>query len=299
MKLQDTIRLFMSKLVPLVVVYNALDLLETTTSIVKTIHNYNEQPQKGYTVVWDCIRGLTVEECAERNWAMTTLGADGSQCTSPIGALERVEFMLDQSREQGVHHAGAFVFYMADILLHAQNPDRDSFAQYLILLRDKLTDSQSMIVLVGIDFDIPASLKEHIALVSADLPDDETYTSYVNDVQTAYETGMKRAGKEDAIKVPDEAEVMRLRDTIRGQTTFSAKQSLYLSISLDDGLSRDRLQERAIHAINSTKGLSVISGDGRGFEAIGGMHSIKRFSKQIVDSGRINIRVVCFLDEIN
>jgi hypothetical protein len=299
MNLSENIKLFMSKSVPLVVVFSALDLMETATDVMKTLHGSEQQYiPKDYLITWDCVRGMQVEECDQKDWAMETLGNDGGGMTDAMMALERIERMLGDAKKSGKNFSGGFVMYMADVLLAANNPDRDSIVQYLLILRDRLTENKSMLVLVGIDFDIPASLKEHIALVSADLPNDEKLQEYVLDVQSAYEKGMKRRGEENKIVKLDDSSLLRLRDTLRGQTTFSAKQNLYLAIDKEQGISQRRLQERAIHTINSTKGLSVLEGDGRGFKALGGLDGICDFSLKLRDSGRCPIELVVFMDEI-
>lgn len=298
LKLKETIELFVSKAVPLVVVYNALDLMETATSVLQTLANYTDSRNaKDYLAVWDSIRGLQIEECNQKNWAMTSLGDDGNTLTHPINALERIEKMLVDSKAKG--YGGAFVFYMADVLLNSRSPDRDSIAQYLMILRDRLTDSKSCIVLVGIDFDLPQSLKEHVALVSADLPTDEDYKGYVADVQDAYKRSMGRQGITDAVVELSDMEVERLGETLRGQTSFAAKQNLYLSIDKTKGISKERLRERAIHTINNQKGLHVLEGDGLGFKALGGLGGVTTMLRRLIDANRLPFSLVVFIDEIN
>lgn len=223
----------------------------------------------------------------------------GGFTTSFLQALIAIGHIIDMIKESGKDEKAGFVFYMGDYILNKHN--NDSFGQCiqkLMQLRDRLKGNQCCIYLVGTDFSIPKELKEHIVVLQAPLPTEDEYKELIDECYDKYR-GVRDLIKDDEVGnfvMTPEANSTFI-ETVKGSSRFAAEQTIYLSTDRH-GMHIEEMRQRSIQLINSTRGLSVLQGDGQGFDAIGGLSSIKQYATMLTN-GRLKPKLLILLDEID
>ena len=309
MKYKDRLNFYALRSVPLVFVTGAIDLQAT---VVETVEALTGEYQ--YIYLWDIAKGMYVCECRETKAAMVYLQQAtaspeiGNYTKSPMMALSCMSHISGQmfnetkGDKDTSGNKALFIFYMGDRIF---NPNDNSqyleAVQILINLRDELKGMNGCAIFVGINAPDVPELKEHIKIVEAPLPDDEALQKIVTEVQWDYETWYKTADsatKEDSpMHILTEAKKIEYASVLKGMSGFGAEQTVYTSTN-SKGIVKELLLENAVQTINNTQGMSVYVGDGRGFNALGGLNSIKKYASRLIE-GKLRLKLICYLDEID
>lgn len=290
--------------VPIVLVDKAIDEIAVVKEILQT---YETDPD-GYQClyVWDTTRGLRADVCrqpkaadAYQKEAIKVMG-DG-ESSRPDTALEMCGHILNASLQDNKEYKCGFVFFMGDrIVSERHNDSWQVVVQRLLNMRDTLKHLKSCIYLVGINFTIPPELEEHVAVIPAELPDNEQYAALVQSTYAAYSAQYEKRKEQHAdipkFELTDE-EREKMVGILQGMSEFNAEQTMFLSTDMR-GIHTDKLRDRAIQTINATRGLSVITGDGMGFRALGGLDSIKAYASRLL-SGNFKPKLIVFSDEVD
>lgn len=296
---------YANRAVPIVLIDQAVDEIATVKTIVETFHDSEEEYPCIY--VWDFANGIRTAQCRQFESAEAYLktAVESKNSTgdtrNPVSALLTINQVVNASEADKSKFACAFIFYMGDRLFSSSQSDM--IVQCLLNLRDQLVYSNSTIILVGIDFKIPAELDQQIALLHAPLPTETEYGGMIDSMVEAYETRYEEQLKNnpdlltDVPKYELTGEVKeQMIESLKGTSEFCASQNLALSTTMT-GIDSSKLRTRAIQAINSTRGLSVAIGDGKGFAGLGGLQSIKEYCRRLI-AGNMKLKIICFLDEV-
>ena len=227
---------------------------------------------------WDVCRGIigvnpAGVKCAEA----VNQGAEAAMTTgNPIEALQ---LMLKNSTP------GSVLFLLnANLFIETQDPSRVPFIQAVWNVRDEFKSSQRTLVLLVSDIKTPPELANDVVTIDVALPGVDELKKIAGDIY--------RAGRIDQ---PDEATLGRVLDATSGLSSFSAEQSLAMSLR-KDGIDVAALWERKRTTIEQTGGLKV-SRTGVQFDDLGGLDNIKEFARMVLAGKRVP-KLVVLLDEI-
>lgn len=294
---EEQVRLFCTRRIPLVVVDGAVDELATTTHLIKELAVHRE-----LVYVWNPVDGL-LTDAGSREFTVAeqirSTAAKSRPTMQPDAALTVIGDMLADPSLSATGYESAFIFMMGDRLLdYDVNREALKISQRLMLLRDQLALGSASIYFVGIDHRLPAELREHVVMLQAKMPDEEELGELIDKVYEKYTESYDVSKSESKPEkfLLDEDTRPRLIESLKGMSKFNAQQTLYLSMDLS-GIHLARVRQRAIDTINKTKGLSVYTGNGSGFEALGGLEQIKGFAKRMI-AGRLRVKTVVYIDEI-
>jgi hypothetical protein len=279
--------------VPIILIDGAIDELATGRHVLSVM-----EPHHNIEYIWSCSDGLEASsksrEFAAAAKYLDTAKANpevGPYTSNPESALRAVKSIMYEVETARKDESVGVLMYMGDRMLGPENQDRNTVVQLLMDMRDLLKVNQSCIYLLGITFNIPPELKEHIIVLNAPMPTKETYVSKIEEVTAK----LKETTPGSDFDLTDEKREQYV-SILRGTSEFAAEQMLYLATD-ETGIDGDMLRERAIQTINSTKGLSVYKGDGRGFDAIGGLDGIKDYTRSLL-AGRLDLRCIVYADEV-
>lgn len=282
--------------VPIVLVDKAIDEVAVVKEILQTYSSDVDGYQCLY--VWDVSRGLRVDQCRQFKEADSYLKGYTDETTAPDMALDACQTVLDAALTDNKEFKCGFVFFMGDRIVSERYNDRwQAVVQKLLNMRDLLKQLKSCIYLVGIDFNVPAELEEHVAVIPADLPDEEEIKKLITSTYEAYSDQFDKRAPEGIEKFELTEPVLdKMADILKGMSAFNAEQTMYLSTDMS-GIHTEKLRDRAIQTINATRGLSVHRGDGKGFDALGGLDSIKSYCQSLL-AGNFRPKLVVYADEI-
>jgi len=302
MSFEQIIQRHCARSVPIIVVENAIDQLATVSQVTKAIA---ASDTGGHECIyhWSSVSGLQTVSGDDGTFKFSenylsnavAKGANGGFTNNPVTALTVVREVINETKSSSRKDRAGFVFYMGDRVLSEDNPQLTQCIQLLLELRDYLKANSSCVYLVGTNFSIPKELKEHVAVLEAPLPDEPAYIKIIESCHEKLVEAQKTAEVESEF-VLDDLTKQRFSDSLKGMSLFAAEQIVYLSTDLN-GMHVDDMRQRSIQQINSTKGLTVYNGDGRGFAALGGLNEIKEYSRSLL-TGRLNTKLVVYLDEV-
>lgn len=279
--------------VPIILVDGAIDELATGRQILSTMESHHN-----ILYIWSLSDGLEVagasKEYAHATEYLKTATSNtsiGPYTQNPEVALRAVKSIMNDVASVRLDESVGVIMYMGDRIIGRDNQDRMTSVQLLLDLRDVLKTQQGCIYLVGINFDIPPELKEHIIVLNAPMPTKAEYEEKIEEVVTRLKTTTPNTKYELTAELKEQH-----ASTLRGTSKFAAEQMLYLATD-EAGIDAALLRERAIQTINSTRGLSVHKGDGRGFAAIGGLDGIKDYARSL-SAGRLDVRCIVYMDEV-
>jgi len=295
MNFEDTLRRHCARAVPIILIDNAIDEMETVRQIMSTVC---DPDTLNLTYCWNVCDGLQVANTesprvavAERLLA-NAAKATGGYTLSPVQALDAVKNVAYSLISEAKDDRAGFIFYTGDRVLSRDYNDRLIETVYRLMdTRDVLKSAQSTIFLVGITFNVPAELREHVVVLNAPLPTDDKYSEIVTDCYTKFKDSVK-----DSTFNLDDPLRGQFVESLHGMSAFAAEQTVYLSTDAA-GMHLHEMRSRAIQTINSTRGLSVYRGTGEGFSALGGLSSIKEFASTLLN-GRLKIKLIVYVDEI-
>jgi hypothetical protein len=293
MNFEQTLHRHHARSVPIILIDGAIDELATGRQVLDAL-----EPHHNIAYIWSCSEGIETSS-KSREFAAAAKYLDAAKSNPDIGpyttnpdvalrALKHIMYEVDAARKD---ESVGVLMYMGDRILGPENADRNTVVQLLMDMRDVLKVNQSCVYLVGITFNVPPELKEHIIVLNAPMPTKETYVSKIEEV-TAKLKETTPGTDFDLTEDKRESYV----SILRGTSEFAAEQMLYLATD-EAGIDGALLRERAIQTINSTKGLSVHKGDGRGFDAIGGLDGIKDYARSLL-AGRLDLRCIVYADEV-
>lgn len=307
MTFSESLKRHCARAVPIVLVDNAIDELATVADILNSVKFEGDSGQD-LLYVWSQSNGLQASgnsvkfAAAERYLQEAAKGEPANGFTNnPYSALLVVNKLVNSVREAGKSERCGFVFYMGDRVL--RQSDNDSYGlciQAIMDMRDTLKFNQSTMYLVGIDFDVPKELKEHIVILQAELPSDDHYNKVVDVCYSKYREARELVlGKTNEFRdyklSPKDKELFV--ESLKGMSAFAAEQTVYLSTDMN-GMHVSEMRQRAIQTINSTRGLSVHHGDGRGFSVVGGLDSIKSYASRLTN-GKLKPKLIVYADEVD
>lgn len=195
-------------------------------------------------------------------------------------AFPEVLFKLSERAERGML---VFIHNAQRIL------DRDGVSQGLWIMRDTFKAKGAMVVLLGPTVPVPAELNQDVVVIEDPLPDREQLDKIVTDTVGA--------ARERGAAIPEDFPRAVVLDTLLGLSSFSAEQSLALSIN-KEGLSLDTLWEKKRRTIEQTPGLKVWRDTTEQWDNLGGLSNLKDYLQAILTSGTQRVRCIGFIDEI-
>ncbi|MFH1918353.1 MAG: AAA family ATPase, partial [Planctomycetota bacterium] len=228
---------------------------------------------KSAVVCWDIIAGLRAVNDEGRQ-AVASVNADDAD-GNPVGFLEVAAQLPDGT---------VAVFLQADAWL-----SEPPVIQGVWNLRDPYKQSRRMLVLLGSQIQPPAALQRDIVVLDEELPDQDTLSGIVKDLDTAASEGAEER------PIADEGTVQRAVEATQGLSAFAAEQAVAMALR-PDGIDLDHLWENKRALIELTPGLSVWRG-GERFGDVGGLANVKEFMGRILN-GNDPPRGVVFVDEI-
>lgn len=150
-------------------------------------------------------------------------------------------------------------------------------------LRETFKANGRTLVLLGVEFSLPAELQQDVLVLDEPLPSEEQLAAIV------------RQQHQDVELPIDDETVSRAVEAVQGLAAFPAEQVTAMSLT-PDGLDVPALWERKRKMIEQTPGLKVSRG-GETFADIGGVETIKGFLRRIMH-GNARPNCIVFIDEI-
>lgn len=151
-------------------------------------------------------------------------------------------------------------------------------------LRDKFKGGAQMVVLLATGFVAPPEMKNDIVVIDEELPDEQEIESIVREIYK----GCKQT--------PEEADVVKAKDTLRGLSAFAAEQVTAMAYN-KGGLNHDILWRRKKQLVEQSPALKILDDPEASYESIGGCAVIKNFMQRVV-SGKGAPKAIVFIDEI-
>jgi len=304
----SAITLMCDRNVPMILVDGAVDEPATVASILQTIGiREGTSPVKELIYTWDCVGGLEINGLtanfgeAERLLVTVKATKDKLDTRNSLLAIKAItdiaDHLLDDTRGGNPQGLGtAVVFFTGDRFLSEKNEDYLSTVQLLMNSRDALGLARITLIFVGIDFNVPPELKEHVQRITAPLPVED---EIVHEIQQAYQSYEENfdANRGDEKFVLTDSLILSMREALRGVPLFQVRQILFLAMD-NRGIHLDRLRENAIQTLNQQRGLSVQPSTGQGFSALGGLDSLKEYLLRLKNSPKFKVKTLLFVDEI-
>lgn len=306
MSFEDVLQRHCARAVPIILIDNAIDELSTVHQVLQAVRQ-DEDRGHDLLYLWSLSNGLQIagatpsgKQAAAERYLQDAVKNErvGGFTTNPYSALIAIGLIVREMKQAGTGDRAGFVFFMGDRLLSPQDNDQcNQCIQTFMDIRDDLKTSQSCVYLIGIDFNIPKELKEHIVVLNAPLPSEDKYGEIVDECYSSYRTAFESRGTLENVDYHlEEEDRSQFVEALKGMSPFAAEQTVYLSTDMD-GMSIGEMRQRAIQQINSTKGLSVYRGDNHGFAAIGGLDSIKAYANRLTD-GKLKPKLLVYADEV-
>lgn len=219
---------------------------------------------------WDVVNGLQpLTENAET--VLADIKGEGYDATvgDPCAALT-VAQKLPELSVYFIHNAPRFM-------------GEPSVVQAAWNLRESFKSNGRTLIMLGVDFQLPAELQQDVLLLDEPLPNAEELAAIVRE---QYDSADLEA---------DDATVARAVEAVQGLAAFPAEQVTAMSLRRE-GLDVDALWERKRQMIEQTPGLKVSRG-GETFADIGGVQNAKDFLGRVM-KGNARPNAVVFIDEI-
>ena len=225
-------------------------------------------------ILWDVVRGYSPLNDAGREAVQSVL-AD----SDPMAMTNIVEAL-----------AAALKFPEKSVILVSNAHrylDEPAPMQAVMNLRDQFKSTGRTLVMLGVDFRLPAELTQDVLILDEPLPDD-----------SAIEAILASLYEPNGVETTPEL-LERSKDALRGLAAFPIEQAASLSVRSRDGKQVAEVAdmwERKRRMIQQVRGLTMETG-GETFDDIGGLASVKEFAKRLF-SGPRRPRVIVFIDEI-
>ena len=173
---------------------------------------------------------------------------------------------------------------------YMEGPGSESVVQGIWNLRDLFKADRRTLILLSVEFNLPAELAQDVLLFDEPLPNANELQQIVSDQFDAA-----------SLKAPSDDVLARSVDALRGLAAFPAEQITAMALkqqTKDDptGIDVAALWERKQSMINATPGLSVWRGQ-ETFADIGGVDNAKSFMRRYIE-GKEPPRAIVFIDEI-
>lgn len=256
--------------VPLVCVQTP-DPAATVTAIVGQVKGTMRDPAaEPAFVAWDLIRGLVGLNAAGEQTVADCGITPQETCFNPIAALAAAEKMPTETV----------------VIMHSMHRllDQPSNLQAVWNLRDPFKATRRMLVMLGVNFQLPPELAGDVVTIDEPLPGLGELLNVVNEQYSAA-----------ALPSPSVDVETRAVEALQGLSRFAAEQVTAMSLR-KQGLDLSALWERKRQQIEQTPGLRVYRG-GESFEDIGGVQVVKEFLRRVM-TGRAKPNTVVFVDEI-
>lgn len=303
---ETTLEVLSNRNVPYVLVDGAIDEVATVIQIMKALGvGESKEAVKEQIYVWDCVKGLepsaiSIDLKAAEGW-LSQVGAspeklDTTDQWNALTATARISQEMTDGKLNEQGYRSAFIFFTGDRMLSEKNDYFMSTVQLMMNMRDEFSDNCMALIFVGISFDVPAELKEHVKIIQAPLPSKERVGELVDAAYGSYNESFD-ARRNDPKYEMTEDDRSAFVESLGGVSEFQVNQALFLAMD-NRGIQLELVRENAIMTINKTKGLSVAKGNGQGFSGLGGLDSIKDYMTSLRE-GRLDAKLILYVDEIN
>jgi hypothetical protein len=300
---EDYLQLMSDRNVPYVLVDGAIDEPATVRQVLTALGmRESEPPCKEVIYTWDCVSGLEISAASvdvkEADDLFKKLEVNPSRLDlqDPLVALKVVANVANEWKDGNPKGYGAaFVFFTGDRVLSEKAEDHLKIMQLMMNMRDDLSDARVMGVFVGIEFNVPPELKEHVKLIQAPMPSREEINSLIDAAYGSYQEGYDSRKGEPKYELTED-DRLAFTEAVKGVSSFQVNQNLFLAMD-NAGIHVERLRENTIQTINKTKGLSVVKPKINGFSGLGGLYSLKEYMTALMN-GRLRPKTLLFVDEI-
>ena len=244
-----------------------------TMQTIKTALNENTS-----IVRWDYLTGTNpVNELGKAVADLTGRGDDDNTIANPANLLN----LAKTFPEETVVFVLNFDQFLAD-------KDQPAVLQGVANLRDVFKQDRRMLIMLSPGISIPAALKDDIISIDEELPSEEELKQIVIEQDKSASDGTERT-------LLDEQTVERAVEAVQGLSSFSAEQTIAMSLR-KEGIDLDHCWQQKKVQIEQTKGLSIYRG-GETFKDIGGLDQIKSYLSRVM-TGRKPPKTIVWIDEI-
>jgi hypothetical protein len=232
--------------------------------------------QRAPVLTWDCVDGIRPlnESAVETMGGTGATGANWKHSLAPDDCLT----MLDAVQALGSLPADA-IMICHNVQRHLSSAPE---VQVLCNFRDTFKADGKMLIMLGIDLELPPELINSVVTCSEDLPDAERLRGMVSEL--VEDSGAENVSDEDATQAVE---------SLQGLDYFSAEQTLSLGLSLTQGIDQQAVSLKKDELLNSVPGLQVLRPTTT-LEDIKGLDNLTGYLKRFIGSANCLV----YVDEI-